>query len=50
MGVEIERKFLVKNNNWKSAVSSSVACRQGYMVADGRKTVRVRVMGNTPGS
>lgn len=46
MGVEIERKYLVKNDSWKSAVSSSVACRQGYLVSDRKKTVRVRIMGS----
>lgn len=46
MGVEIERKFLVASDTWKSAASAGVACKQGYMVADQRKTVRVRIMGD----
>lgn len=45
MGVEIERKFLVGNGGWKSAASAGVACKQGYLVSDEKKTVRVRIMG-----
>jgi adenylate cyclase len=45
MGVEIERKFLVKSEAWKSNVSKSLQCRQGYLALDKKKTVRVRVMG-----
>jgi len=45
MGVEIERKFLVKSDSWKDAVYESVDCRQGYLICDEGKTVRVRVIG-----
>lgn len=45
MSVEIERKFLVKNDAWKSAVHESLDCKQGYIISDAKKTVRVRVMG-----
>lgn len=45
MGVEIERKFLVKGDSWKNEVTQSVSCKQGYMVSDKQKTVRVRIMG-----
>ncbi len=43
MAVEIERKFLLKNNGWKSEVSHSECYRQGYMSQDGQlNSVRVR--------
>jgi CYTH domain-containing protein len=29
MGLEIERKFLVKNNSWKSEAQEGVLIRQG---------------------
>lgn len=46
MGIEIERKFLVKNDGWKVRASEGSLCLQGYLVADREKTVRVRVMGD----
>lgn len=47
MAVEIERKFLVKNDSWKTEVMKALECRQGYMVSDRKRTVRVRTMGET---
>jgi adenylate cyclase len=45
MGVEIERKFLVADASWKNIADDGVACRQGYLVSDEQKTVRVRIIG-----
>ena len=45
MGVEIERKFLVKNASWRDNADAGVLCRQGYLVASPKLTVRVRLMG-----
>jgi adenylate cyclase len=45
MALEIERKFLVADDSWRSAVSSSTAIMQGYLAATGRAAVRVRVRG-----
>jgi adenylate cyclase len=45
MGTEIERKWLVANDDWRAGVSASFAIRQGYLVADDVRTVRVRVKG-----
>jgi adenylate cyclase len=45
MGIEIERKFLVKDDSWKAEASAGLVCKQGYLVSDGGKTVRIRVMG-----
>lgn len=45
MGVEIERKFLVTNNDWK-ALGNPVLYKQGYISSDAERVVRVRVAGN----
>jgi adenylate cyclase len=42
MAVEIERKFLVRSDAWKSQVSSKVTIRQGYLSNNKRASVRVR--------
>ena len=44
MGTEIERKFLVRNDTWKT--SNSTLFRQGYLTTDPNRTVRVRMAGN----
>jgi adenylate cyclase len=44
MGVEIERKFLVQGDGWKT--STGVLCRQGYLNRDKNRTVRVRMAGD----
>ena len=50
MPVEIERKFLVKNDSWWSAVSHSTQIRQAYLVpqshAQTKASVRVRLQGD----
>ncbi|PQJ94960.1 CYTH domain-containing protein [Chromatium okenii] len=46
MGIEIERKFLVCNDNWRSAVISEQRLVQGYLIHDPRLTVRVRIQGD----
>ncbi|EHQ29210.1 CYTH domain-containing protein [Mucilaginibacter paludis] len=47
MGVEIERKFLVNHGKWNQLNKpAGTAFRQGYMVKEADKTVRVRVAGN----
>ncbi|TND08626.1 MAG: adenylate cyclase [Bacteroidetes bacterium] len=47
MGIEIERKFLVKDESWKQALSEpGKPYRQGYMLSDNRRTVRVRTAGD----
>ena len=44
MGVEIERKFLVAKDDWRN-LGIPVPFAQGYLVADGYRTVRIRVAG-----
>jgi len=45
MGVEIERKFLVKDDQWRR-FGPGVRYRQGYLTTEIERTVRVRVVGN----
>ena len=45
MGIEIERKFLVKNNHWKTDAVTGIDFRQGYLSRGGNCSVRVRIEG-----
>jgi adenylate cyclase len=44
MGVEIERKFLVRSDLWRSEASEGVEIKQGYLMAAADWTLRVRIM------
>ncbi|MDR6817143.1 CYTH domain-containing protein [Neorhizobium sp. 2083] len=44
MAKEIERKFLVKSDGWRSEVSSSSAFLQAYIAYGDDRSVRVRIM------
>jgi adenylate cyclase len=47
LAIEIERKFLVVSEAWRSQVSRSIPMRHGYLTAPGgRASVRVRVEGS----
>jgi adenylate cyclase len=46
MSVEIERKFLVRDDTWRAQVAGRVAIRQAYLATDGKASVRVRVRDN----
>lgn len=43
MGVEIERKYLVKGEAYKEMASSAIGIAQGYLSADPSATVRLRI-------
>ncbi len=45
MPIEIERKFLLKNNDWRDEVSRSSRIRQAYMGEIDKASVRIRVQG-----
>ena len=45
MAIEIERKFLVKEDKWRSLASGQIY-RQGYILTEPGRTVRVRIIGN----
>ncbi|HUR40184.1 MAG TPA: CYTH domain-containing protein [Verrucomicrobiae bacterium] len=48
MGLEIERKFLLKDDGWRKDVGRSVNMDQGYLSReDGKASVRVRTEGAT---
>jgi CYTH domain-containing protein len=44
MGVEIERKFLVKGSDWKTNAGTVIG--QGYLNREKNRTVRVRIAGD----
>lgn len=44
MAKEIERKFLLQNDGWRSLGSGRYYC-QGYILTQGKQTVRVRIIG-----
>jgi adenylate cyclase len=43
MGIEIERKFLLKNDSWRDHYTKKMELRQGYLSTSNDCTVRVRV-------
>ena len=45
MATEIERKFLVLNDNWRAQAAPGVRYRQGYLSASKTSSVRVRIEG-----
>jgi adenylate cyclase len=47
MGIEIERKFLVANGDWRARASKSLSITQGYLAREaGKASVRVRLEGD----
>lgn len=46
MAIEIERKFLVRDDSWRPHASTAAYYRQGYLVTSRRCSVRVRVAGD----
>lgn len=46
MSTEIERKFLVKNNSYKTLATSKKLYKQGYLKATPECTIRVRIVGD----
>jgi adenylate cyclase len=43
MALEIERKFLLCSDGWRSAVSSRMLMRQGYLSSGSRCSIRARI-------
>jgi len=46
MSVEIERKFLVKNDDFKKVSFQQKTLKQGYLNSDKNRTVRIRISDN----
>lgn len=42
MGIEIERKFLLKTDEWKS-LGKRILYQQGYLLTDKKRTIRIRI-------
>lgn len=47
MGMELERKFLVRGDGWRAEVERRAHISQGYLNRDGKVAVRVRVIGDS---
>lgn len=45
MATEIERKFLLKNDSWRTEANEGSMIRQGYLAGTGKSSIRVRVSG-----
>ena len=45
MAIEIERKFLVRGDDWRTQASAGTRFCQGYLFTDARCSVRVRTAG-----
>jgi adenylate cyclase len=43
MSFEIERKFLVRNNDWQQLATSNSSIRQTYLASTGKASIRVRI-------
>lgn len=43
--IEIERRFLLKNDNWRELIEKSTLIKQGYISVEKECTIRVRIMG-----
>ena len=46
MALEIERKFLLKNDTWKPLIKEEILIKQGYLNSEKERTVRVRTYGD----
>jgi adenylate cyclase len=46
MGTEIERKFLVINDNWRMTADTCINVIQGYFTTDKKCSIRVRLSGD----
>jgi CYTH domain-containing protein len=47
MSLEIERKFLVKNDDFKNHFYQKKSLKQGYLNSDKNRTVRIRIADNS---
>lgn len=46
MALEIERRYVVKNTDWQTAVTGQQRIRQGFLAVSVEKVVRVRISGD----
>jgi len=45
MAIEIEHKFLLANDNWRSQTYKSIIIQQGYLTSAPTSSIRVRISG-----
>jgi adenylate cyclase len=46
MAIEIERKFLLRDDSWQVAADDGVLIRQGYLAGSEKSSIRVRIAGD----
>jgi adenylate cyclase len=46
MNFEIERKFLIRGDEWRSSVTAQSSIRQAYLEANAKASIRVRIRDN----
>ena len=46
MGIEIEKKFLLRNDSWRTDADAGTAFKQGYLMGSDKASVRVRIEGD----
>ncbi|HEY5604213.1 MAG TPA: CYTH domain-containing protein [Gammaproteobacteria bacterium] len=47
MATEIERKFLVLNDDWRTLAARQKAVKQGYFAGGGKASIRIRLAGES---
>jgi adenylate cyclase len=47
MGTEIERKYLLVNDNWRKSADEGIYMVQGYMGSNEKSSIRIRIHGDT---
>ncbi|HGO8233669.1 CYTH domain-containing protein [Neisseria meningitidis] len=45
MPIEIERRFLIENDNWRQYADEPLLLKQAYLSVEKERTVRVRIVG-----
>jgi adenylate cyclase len=46
MAIEIERKFLLRDDSWQASADNGVVMRQGYLAGTEKSSIRVRIAGD----
>ena len=47
MSFEIERKFLVRDEEWRPSATSQTTIRQAYLASGAKSSIRIRIKGNS---
>lgn len=46
MAIEIERKFLLRDDSWQDFADDGISIRQGYLAGSEKSSIRVRIAGD----